>query len=397
MLCWEEILVYVITYSLLGEGIHSDQFYQDLSAFTDEIVAEIDEHAGQYIEGYRSYLKENGVDEECSKEELGFEFLVLGVLWQVYSGDAATLDTVPKQILTLLAEMREQGSSLKPGIDFLRGILSTIFLSPDLYDHLYVLDTNLVNMNKLINWLEATGEFKHEVLRLSKWQAYLLTLPAKEIPAILTTTIALAMGFMLRSEENLGRYTPNVERYLNELRPDRYWHEDVIFCGRRRVEYHLNMVGAEVMNRAYREAFVKAGKKVIVLPACMRLLPSAKCKADTLRCKRCTTDCKVHQITNFGRKYGFDVYMIPHESSISAGRNNDSFLKQGVGVVGIACALNLLSGGWMLKDRGIPAQCVLLDYCGCNKHWSEEGFPTNINVKQLEKILGIPTTQCDIG
>jgi len=314
---------------------------------------------------------------------------VLGVLWQVYSGDAAELDAAPKQILSQLVRMRERGGSLKPGVDFLRGILSTIFLSPDLYDNMFVLEASLKNMDKLMDWLEATGEFKYEVRRFRKWYEYLMTLSSQEISEILTTSLTLAVWFNVRSEEVLGSYTPNVERYLNELRPDRYWHEDVIFCGRRRVEYHLNMTGAEVMNRAYRDAFVKTSEKSVVLPACMRLLPESKCRVDSGRCMRCNADCNVSQLTGLGMEHGFDVVVIPHTSSISAGRSRDhSFLDKDVGVIGVACVLNLISGGWMLKDMGVPAQCVLLDYCGCKSHWSEEGFPTGINVGQIKRILG---------
>lgn len=385
--------MYVITYSLKEDGVNSDRYYQDIAAFADEILFEIEGLTRKHTENYTAYVKKKGNEAVCSHEEYGFELLVLGVLWQVYSGDAAELDTTPQQLLSQLVKMREQSGSFKPGIDFLRGILSTIFLSPNLNDNLLVFAANLENMDKLIDWLEATGEFKYEVKRLRKWYEYLMTLSPKEISEILTTAITLAVWFNVRSEEVLGHYTSNVERYLNELRPERYWHEDVIFCGRRRVEYHLNMVGAEIMNRAYREAFLKTGKKVVVLPACMRLLSESTCKADSgqdsFRCMRCVDNCHVNNLTKLGMEHGFDVVVIPHESSISAGRDNNSFLDKDAGVIGVACVLNLISGGWMLKDMDIPTQCVLLDYCGCHNHWSKEGFPTSINVEQIKKILNI--------
>lgn len=178
--------------------------------------------------------------------------MTLGTLWQIYSGDASGLEEVPRQLLTGLSRLRKQGGSLKPGIDFIRGILATVFLSPDLYDNMFTLEPTSEHLEKLLNWLSATGEFNQEVKRLRKWHDYLKTLPQKEASDILATAITLAAWFEVCSEEALGRYTQNVENYLNELRPARYWHEDVIFCGRRRVEYHLNMVGAEIMNRVYK-------------------------------------------------------------------------------------------------------------------------------------------------
>jgi hypothetical protein len=64
-------------------------------------------------------------------------------------------------------------------------------------------------------------------------------------------------------------------------------------------------------------------------------------------------------------------------------------LNKDTGVVGVACVLNLISGGWLLDGMGISAQCVLLDYCGCKNHWSRENIPTEINIKQLKKVLDI--------
>lgn len=385
--------MYVITYSLRENQGQSDAFYQDVSDFTDEVLAEMDILAHTAVDGYVSYLGQRGSSKLHSREEYGFELLVLGTFWEIYSGDASGLDEVPQQLLTDLAMLRRQGGALKPGIDFIRGILSTIFLSPDLYDHMFKLDASLKHLDKLLDWLTATGEFNQETLRLRQWEGYLSTLTDREVEDILATAITLAAWFEDRSEEILGRFTENVDRYLNEMRPEHYWREDVIFCGRRRVEYHLNMVGAEIMNRAYRERFIETSGKVILIPACMRLFPADECKARTddsgFHCAGCTAECSVFKLTKLGRENGFSVQIVSHESSISANRTNPLFLNNGTGVVGVACVLNLISGGWLLDSMDVPAQCVFLDYCGCKNHWSREGIPTEINVEQLKRVLGI--------
>ena len=54
----------VITYSLRNDQARSDQYYRDVAAFTDQVLAEA----------------------ECA-----FEPLTLGVLWRVYAGDALGL------------------------------------------------------------------------------------------------------------------------------------------------------------------------------------------------------------------------------------------------------------------------------------------------------------------
>lgn len=383
--------MYIVTYALRDEERGSECFYADASALADEVLAQTRELTNGITGNYRKYLSEKGKGSDTSVEALGFELLILGVLWNVYSGDSSVLHGGPQQLLSGLARLREQGGSLKPGIDFIRGILSTILLSPNLYDNMYISNPSINQLDKLLDWLDATGEFKWEVVKLLRWREYMDSLKAGIATDIIATAITFASWFEMRSLEVLGRYTVNVDRYLNELRPDKYWHEDVIFCGRRRVEYHLNMVGAEIMNRVYREAFIKTSKKLVLLPACMRLLPDSKCKAQknqsSMKCVSCTAGCGVNELSKTGVQYGFDVLIVPHESSISSSNSDRGFLGEDTGVIGIACVLNLIAGGFMLEEMGIPAQCVILDYCGCKSHWNREGIPTGINVNQLLSIL----------
>jgi len=385
--------MYAITYLLGEDQTQSDRFYSELSGFTDEVLKEIDSLARAAVEGYMSYrLREKG-SRLCSREEYGFELLVLGILWKVYSGDAICLEGMPKHLLTGLSKLRRQGRGIKPGVDFIRGILSTLFLSPNLHDNVNELGVSMEHLDKLLDWLEAAGEFRQEVIRLREWEKYLMTLTDSSAQDILAASVRLAVWFESRSAGVLGKYTQNVDRYLNELRPEHYWHEDVIFCGRRRVEYHLNMVGAEIMNRAFRERFLSAPQKAVLIPACMRLLPDGECKEkkdeNGFRCMGCTAGCNVFTLTTMGKEYGFHVEVVFHESSISAGRTTHPVLNKDTGIVGVACVLNLISGGWLLDSMGIPAQCVFLDYCGCKNHWSREGIPTGINMAQLKRVLEI--------
>ncbi|HEX9059647.1 MAG TPA: hypothetical protein VF941_05675, partial [Clostridia bacterium] len=233
--------MYTITYSLCEDGYDSSQYYSDIALFTNEVLEEIENLTMEINKGYMTYIGKKTAD-KLHRDKYGFELLLLGVLWKVYSGDASGLEEIPAQLLSSLARFREQGGKLKPGIDFLRGIMATLFLSPDLYDNMFILDSSLEHLEKLLCWLEATGEFREEVKRLRNWQDYLLTLTYEGASNVIATSVTLAAWFEVRSEQILGKYTSNVERYLNETRPTRYWHEDVIFCGRRRVEYHLNMV-----------------------------------------------------------------------------------------------------------------------------------------------------------
>lgn len=382
--------MYVITYYLKENNGGLNDYYDVVSDFTGEVLNEAINLFNDTVERYSEFSKEN---KKYTIDEAVLELLIMGVLWKVYSGDASKLDDMPGSVLVKLSELRKSSKVLKPGIDILKGFMSTLYLSPDLYDNLEVLSPSVINLEKLIKWLEATGEFNQEVKKLKGWAAFFQTLTSYETTKIIASCLVYAIWFEEKSEKCLGVYTQNVERYLNEIRPKRYWHEDVIFCGRRRIEYHLNMVGAEIMNKVFREKFLETKNKVLLLPVCIRMKDNSKCNAvgdhRMLKCKKCLKECTVCRLTQIGDDNGFEVIMVPHESSISAGGKKDGFFNKDTGVVGVACVLNLISGGWMLEDMGIPAQCVLLDYCGCKNHWHDEGIPTSINIAKLAQILCI--------
>ncbi|MEJ2636983.1 MAG: DUF116 domain-containing protein, partial [Calditrichia bacterium] len=77
-------------------------------------------------------------------------------------------------------------------------------------------------------------------------------------------------------------------------------------------------------------------------------------------------------------------YIIPHASDLSLWSPRPGRPRRGV--IASACVTTLVEGGWELKRYGVPAQCVLLDYSGCKKHWHCEGFPTALNVRELKRI-----------
>lgn len=135
------------------------------------------------------------------------------------------------------------------------------------------------------------------------------------------------------------------------------------------------MVGAEILNRAFREDFIKTKVKIVLLPACMRFHTSKICKAIHTKngylCTNCTSMCNVSRISKMGRQSIFQVYIIPYESDAFS---KVSPLKDKVGIVGVACVLNLLEGGWKAKSLNFIPQCVVLDYCGCRNHWHHKEF-----------------------
>ncbi|OPY26929.1 MAG: hypothetical protein A4E28_02256 [Methanocella sp. PtaU1.Bin125] len=380
----------VVTYSLTDDAPTSDQYYRDVATFTGEVLGKAKDLA-PIVAAYRAWVKETGREAARSEDEYAFELLMLGTLWRTYADDALDVPGRWAGVISALSRLRQQGGVVKAAADGLRGVLATIFLAPS--DRDWRPKATLEHFDGLMRWMDATGDYVQEVRRMRGWRAYWAGQPGTAVAADIDVAIGFAAWFEGRSLTALGRYTPNVEKFLREKQPAHRWKEDVIFSARRRVEYHLNMVGAEIMNRTFRADFRRTKHKAVILPACMRYYPKPQCKARSnglsCECAECTPQCRVNQITKMGRKFGFSVHLVPHESSVFSGDAGKQLIGEGVGIVGVACVSSLVSGGWKAKGLGLPPQCVLLDHCGCRKHWHDQGIPTDINMSRLMQVLNI--------
>ena len=379
-----------VTYSLRGEIGSSDKYYADAAAFTDKVLAKAEElHPA--VKAFQAYILKHEVEKVRSRDEYVFELLMLGTLWRNYCDDAHNLPGIPRQLLIGLSDIRRYGGSIKQAADIARGVLATIFLSP--VDRSWSPRPTPEHLIRLLDWMAATGDYIQEVKRLRAWSDFWSCCRPKQTCGEIAAAIEFAGWFESRSMEALGKYTLNVDRFLQEKQLQHRWKEDVVFSARRRVEYHLNMVGAEIMNRAFREEFLKAGNKAVVLPACIRYHPKPKCQARSnglsCECAGCEPRCQVNMLVKLGKKHSFDVHLAPHESAVFSGEAGRRLIGENTGIIGVVCVTNLISGGWKAKGMGMPPQCVLLDHCGCRKHWHEQGIPTDINFDRLKKILDI--------
>lgn len=384
-----------ITYSLKANQINSDRYYKDIRLFTDEIIKEFERFNTPIIDDYIFYNAKNFLKKQ-QKNEYIFELLMIGVLWKVYSIKAYNLDEKHQRLLESLVSIRNENEYSKEKIDIIRGMLMTAYLLPENEDG-YCKDLTFNNFNKLLLYLRATDDFTQEVRKLNFWKEFLETRSKEEVSRILEVAITFADLFKIRSQSVLGKYTVNIEKYLNEKYYEHLGKEDIIFCGRKEVEYHLNMVGAEIMNRSFKKAFQKRPRKALILPGCMRS-SQKNCRAkDTnlgLKCIKCTKSCNINQLTDMGKEYEFEVYIVPHESSaFSKSTRRD---REELGIIGVSCISNLIAGGWKSESLNIPAQCVLLEQSSCKNHWHSEGFPSDINLNQLIKLLGFKKLLTDL-
>jgi hypothetical protein len=382
-----------ITYALRADELRSDRYYEDIKAFTDEVIDHAEQLLGAPVTAFQAWV--TTCEEPRTDPEYLYELLALGVFWQVYAPRALKLGRPSQRVLSALARWRQRDSAIQPIIDTVRGALATIFLARNGHMPLIPAVPTPAHLDRLLDWLAASGEFEQEVERLRAWHAFLAEQPPDDTHRYLAALLAFTDWFARRSLDVLGRYTPQVETFLAETYPGYRWREDVIFCGRQRIEYHLCMVGTEIMNRAFRAAFNATGQKIVLVPPCMRARPADECQARETpfgaQCAACEPRCRVHQVTKLGEKHGFAVFMLPKElASLSPGAGSRAALA-GLGIVGVSCPLTNPQGGWKTRTLGIHAQGLLLDYCGCSWHWHPDGgIPTDINFHELLRLLEVP-------
>jgi hypothetical protein len=369
-----------VTYSLRqynSAAANSAGFYSAVEGLTDLVLHEAEAAGLGDMARQRS---------DKASEEHVFELLLLGVLWNTYQQNALAFPPRLSWLYSFLYRLRKRHAFIKLAIDKLRGLLTAILVRRS---EAGLRQLSMESLPKLLVWLAATCEYREEVKRLEQWQQCLEhTQSAAEQ---LRKIELFATWFEQESAAKLGRFTKQVALFLAGVERNYRFREDAIFCGRRQVEYHLNMVGATIMNRTFRPRFLQVKQKVVLLPLCMSARQDGGCQAKSetrgLVCAGCSTQCRIHQIKQLGEKVGFDVLIVPHSSGFTQWlrqwRDQDQ-----CGVVAVACVLNLLAGGYEMQSLNIPAQCVFLDYCGCQKHWRERGIPTDLDESRLLQIIG---------
>lgn len=374
------------TYFLCGKNKNSNGYYKKVKMFKIEVIDYTTKLLGTAVDDFENFIAENKIEEIRSKEEYIFELLTMGVLWNNYIKNSVNLSRMGEKILLKLYAMRKN-KRVKKIADRMRGFVAAFALNNTSDKKTTI---GLENLRKLNSWMKAAGEFNEECKRLDSWVKYLETRENGAVISIIEKCLTAGNWFTARGLEQLGEFTVDVDRFIEENKNRYFGREDMIFCMRHENEYHLNMVGAQIMNEAFMDKYKNTDRKIVLLPHCMAAKSYEKCmgikKGTYIECTGCTAECNVNKIRIAALDNKFDVYAIPHSSNFT--RTLEVWRDQNhTGVVGVACILNLLTGGYEMKGLNIPGQCVLLDYSGCKKHWDKEGKPTEINIEKLIETI----------
>lgn len=376
-----------LPYYLPADKINSNHFYSQLSEFTDDMCLELSSLFSKYIEDFNTFSETNQIPIENLNSCL-LELLMLGIFWENYSGNASRTNWISISVLRNLYKLRKQFPGIKDKADRIRGNLSGRMLE----HHRDEPSANRTSsgLSKLLFWMSAAGEFNEEVLRLKKWALFLDSRSVAYADMMIQTSQFAAGKFYKKATSMLGRTTEGLIDFQQKNLNSYKGKEDFFLASRKQNEYFMNMFGAELLNRELEQDFRKTIKKVLLLPTCMRTEPGSGCKATEnkfgLICKQCNSNCNIGKKAKLMAEKEIQTYLIPHSSQFS------KFLvkwqnQPETGLIGVACILNLLTGGYEMKRLEIASQCVFLDFCGCKKHWTTTGIATDLNDEKLTEIV----------
>lgn len=355
---------------------------RDVRQLADEVIVQASA-LGDLLSDYGSFVQETGWERRRGDGEYLVEALMLGILWRARGIEAAHAHLAHAGLIATIIEERRAGLPRR------RDGSTARLLSPLTRRDGIGGAPSLTDFRHLYEWLWASGEYDDEVDRLTGWLAFLERQPDKAAGR-LRRAADLAATFARRSEEILGRGTRRVERFVNWVLPTRPPREDTVQVSRGRLEYHFNMVGAELLNRAWRAGYRACTRHVLVVPACARAHGDDGCKAThegtELRCTRCTSSCAIAKAASVAEASGTEVVIVKHGSDFGHFLSSPRLAGGDVGITGVACVPGLVGAGWRARARGLPAQCLLLESSGC-AHWLDRPRPTALDLDELARLL----------
>jgi hypothetical protein len=183
----------------------------------------------------------------------------------------------------------------------------------------------------------------------------------------------------------LRKYTENTQEHLRTLPLLKFWDRRLATT---REQYHLYMLEIELTNRLFRSEFIKADRKIALMPYCLQDF-SVSCKSSKadfdFQCRNCSATCFQNHSSLILKDHDIEPY-------IWMGGNMKQLAKYTIrekrsfGIIGIACIPELINGMRNVHKNNIPVIGIPLNANRCIR-WFGEFFPNSVDLDELEKLL----------
>jgi hypothetical protein len=188
------------------------------------------------------------------------------------------------------------------------------------------------------------------------------------------------------AQTEFSPFTTSAAEHLRELPLTKRWDRTLATSEE---QYHLYMLEIELQNRFSVKSFGDCDTKLAFLPHCLRDL-TAECQSakrgEDYVCKGCSKGCDINAVSKLLRRHGVHPYIWMTANLQSLFRKLKKEGKQ-LGVLGIACIPELVSGMRMCADAEVPVVGIPLDANRCTRWWGEF-YHNTVNLRQLERLLG---------
>jgi len=246
--------------------------------------------------------------------------------------------------------------------------------SDDYYKQLQIVAdhclTKTGNIKELLSVILNITKNKRQLKRISK---------ASSNPTIETFLVHKLL-------KEFSPFTQSVAEHLRELPLKEHWDRTLATS---REQYHLYMLEIELQNRLNAQSFQNCDTKLAFLPHCLRDL-KAECQSakhgEDYVCQGCSKVCNINAVSKILQRHGVKPYiwMTANLRALFGKLKKEG--KQ-LGVLGIACIPELISGMRLCARAELPVVGIPLDANRCARWWGEF-HPNTVNLHQLEKLLG---------
>lgn len=365
-------------------GISGEDIYTRFDKISDQIYANCVEDLAPL---FKMRTNESVNYTEHENKSFAIESLILGVLWICHANKSGEIKDSTFDEITHLKKLSKL-STVPRDVKQVFYRFRNEQLTKDSEPVILLPELSLTAYYRFIKWLEATEEYTFEVKILHKWFTYWAGKGESQFLFEINSILNAANTFIEFCNEQVQQYF-NPEFFTTAIPQIKKDREDYFQVSKPLEEYYLNGIAAVWMNEINRNSYERYEEKLVMAPACMRINNGNNCTAikdgKYLRCTKCNPGCNISKLNKVGEQEGFEVLIAIHQSAFKA---NIGQLR-GKGVIGIACMSCLVSGGLMLLNKGIHAQCAILTHPGCSKHWSNKGIMTETDLEGIRNITRI--------